>query len=90
MCDRAEFARMRDRIVAVEKSNIAQSEQIKTLFNSTARLASGLKWIGISAVALLSIVVIVSLLAVVYGALGPHGFNSVTHEARQFAPTNHQ
>ncbi len=75
MCDKAEFAKLRDRIVEIEKrmieSNATTGEQIKTLFASV-KLLYRVTLIG----------GLILLLAVVYGALGPHGFNAVTSAAK--------
>lgn len=75
MCDKAEFAKLRDRIVEIEKrvieSNATTGEQIKTLFASV-KLLYRVTLIG----------GLILLLAVVYGALGPHGFNAVTNVAK--------
>ena len=75
MCDKAEFAKLRDRIVEIEKrmieNNATTGEQIKTLFASV-KLLYRVTLIG----------GLILLLAVVYGALGPHGFNAVTSAAK--------
>lgn len=72
MCDKIEFEKLKDRMMALEKSQLVQGEQIKTLFRSS-RLQFWTVW-GIT---------IILLLAVVYGALGPRGFNAVTTAASQ-------
>lgn len=75
MCDKAEFAKLRDRIVEIEKRMIENSattgEQIKTLFASVKLLYRVILIGGL-----------ILLLAVVYGALGPHGFNAVANAAK--------
>lgn len=70
MCDKIEFEKLKDRMMALEKSQLVQGEQIKTLFRSS-RLQFWTVW-GIT---------IILLLAVVYGALGPRGFNAVANAA---------
>lgn len=70
MCDKIEFMKLKDRMMALEKSQIAQGEQIKTLFQSS-RLQFWTVW-GIT---------IILLLTVVYGAVGQNGFNAVTSAA---------
>ena len=70
MCDKIEFLKLKDRMMALEKSQIAQGEQIKTLFQSS-RLQFWTVW-GIT---------IILLLTVVYGAVGHNGFNAVTSAA---------
>lgn len=84
MCTKREFAELRDRIADVEKMNIAQTEQIKTLFTTTAelkeslhesyKLVKGLLWFG-------GVVLILAVLALIFGALGRDGFNAVTRAA---------
>ena len=70
MCDKIEFLKLKDRMMALEKSQIAQGEQIKTLFQSS-RLQFWTVW-GIT---------IILLLTVVYGAVGHNGFNAGTNAA---------
>ncbi len=86
MCDRDHFHRLEDRVDRLENDAIKHhtkvDEQIKTLFSSCERLgaASGrLMW---SLIALLGIVLLLSVCALVYGALGDHGFNAVTAAAQ--------
>lgn len=78
MCDKAEFAKLRDRIVELEKNLIERgtqmNEQIKTLFRSVSLLYRVVLIGGL-----------ILLLAVVYGALGPHGFNAVAGAAKEAA-----
>ena len=71
MCDKIEFEKLKDRMMSLEKSQLVQGEQIKTLFRSS-RLQFWTVW-GIT---------IILLLAVVYGALGPRGFNAVANAAQ--------
>lgn len=70
MCDKIEFEKLKDRMMALEKSQLVQGEQIKTLFN-VAKMQSRVAWIF----------TFILLLAVIYGALGPRGFNAVTNAA---------
>lgn len=70
MCDKIEFEKLKDRMMALEKSQLVQGEQIKTLFRSS-RLQFWTVW-GIT---------ILLLLTVIYGALGPRGFNAVSNAA---------
>lgn len=81
MCDKESFAKIRDAIADLQKADAVQSEQIKTLFAVTKkqgeqqdRLTSRLVWAAVVALFL-------SLLAVIYGALGERGFNGVTKAA---------
>ena len=65
-------------IIELQRTDAVQSEQIKTLFKAVERqgatidkLTSRLVWAAIVAL-------IISLLALVFGALGEKGFNAVT------------
>ena len=78
MCTHSEFAAMRDRIVEVEKANIAQCEQIKALCESVKELKetvqgafSKLLWVCV-------VVMMLAISALIYGALGDKGFHAVT------------
>lgn len=89
MCDREHFNTLRTRVDALEDSVIQYhaktDERLKTLFASCERLgtASGrLMW---SLVAILGIVLIVSVFALVYGAVGHDGFNAVTRATQEAA-----
>lgn len=70
MCDKIEFEKLKDRMMALEKSQLVQGEQIKTLFNSVHLLYKIVLVGGL-----------ILLLAVVWGAVGPDGFNAVTTAA---------
>ena len=77
MCTESEFATMRDRIVEVEKANIAQCEQIKALCESVKELKetvqgafSKLLWVCV-------VVMVLAICALIYGALGDKGFHAV-------------
>lgn len=76
MCDKIEFEKLKNRMMALEKSQLVQGEQIKTLFRSS-RLQFWTVW-GIT---------IILLLTVVYGAVGQNGFNAVTNAASQIERT---
>ena len=80
MCDKAEFVRLREKIIELEKRVIESSattgEQIKTLFTSVKLLYRVVLIGGL-----------ILLLAVVYGALGPRGFNAVTQAAQMEGAT---
>ena len=82
MCSESEFAAMRERIVEVEKANIAQCEQIKALCESVKELKetvqgafSKLLWVCV-------VVMMLAICALIYGALGDRGFNAVTSAAK--------
>lgn len=83
MCDKEEFTKLRNEIHNLQISDMRQSEQIKTLFETTKRqgeqqdkLTSRLVLASITALFL-------ALLAVIYGAIGGDGFSAVTASAQQ-------
>ena len=81
MCDRKSFAKIRDAIVNLQKADAVQSEQIKTLFKTTeiqgdtqTRLVN---WLVLAVIGVL----ILAVLALIFGALGERGFKAVTTAA---------
>ena len=81
MCNRKSFAKIRDAIGDLQKADAVQSEQIKTLFKTTeiqgdtqTRLVNRLVLAVIG-------VLILAVLALIFGALGKEGFNAVTRAA---------
>ena len=95
MCTREEFARLRDvtrdnakAITELQKADAVQSEQIKTLFKAATRQSEDIKaqsdsqakLVNRLVMAILGVLVIL-VLAVVFGALGEKGFNGVTKAA---------
>jgi len=81
MCDRESFAKIRDAIADLQKADAVQSEQIKTLFNTTKEQGDTQKAIVNRLLLVVVIVLIIAVLALVFGALGEHGFNAVTKTA---------
>ena len=81
MCDREEFARIRDMIVDLQKADAVQSEQIKTLFATTERQGETQKILVNRMLMIVSVVLILSVLALIWGGLGERGFNGVTNAA---------
>ena len=85
MCDKEAFAKIRDQsaensrqIAELAKSDAVQSEQIKTLFHTTERQGDAqVKLVNRLVLAIVGILLIV-VLALVFGALGERGFNAVT------------
>ena len=82
MCDKAEFAALRERIGEIEKSNAAQTAQIGALCESVRDLKitvqgafSKLLWVCV-------IVMLLAVGALIYGALGDKGFHAVTNAAK--------
>ena len=78
MCDRESFAKLKDAIVELQKADAAQSEQIKTLFATTERQGKTIDTITARLVMAVIGVLLITVLALIFGALGEHGFNSVT------------
>lgn len=70
MCDKAEFAKLRDRVTNLEVGKCVHDEQIKTLFRGQ-RLQFWTVWGAF----------MLCLLTLIYGAIGSKGFNAVTNAA---------
>lgn len=81
MCDRVSFAKIREAIADLQKADAVQSEQIKTLFNTTKEQGDTQKAIVDRLLLVVVIVLIIAVLALVFGALGKEGFNAVTKTA---------
>ena len=82
MCDHAEFARIREAIGELQKADAVQSEQIKTLFNVTSKQGNQQDKLTARLVFAAIVALLLALGAVIYGALGPRGFNAVTSAMR--------
>ena len=88
MCDRESFAKIRDAIGDLQKVNAVQNEQIKTLFKTTETQSADIKaqndnmvkLVNRLVLAIIGIIVLV-VLALIWGALGERGFNGVTGAA---------
>lgn len=74
MCDKASFDKLRDRVSALERRDDVQDEQIRTLFKAQ-RVQFWTIWGAF----------MLCLLALIFGALGPRGFNAVTNAAQKTA-----
>lgn len=94
MGKRGHFEELKRRVDVLEDSvqvyHAKTDERIKTLFKSCDTLAAACERLGSaslrlmwSLIALLGLVVTVSLFTLVYGAVGDHGFNAVTHAAQE-------
>ena len=81
MCDRESFAKIRDAIAALQKADAVQSEQIKTLFNTTKEQGDTQKALVNRLLWVVCIVFLLAILALIFGALGKEGFNAVTKTA---------
>ena len=87
MCDRAHFDTLRDRVERLEddaiKHHTRVDEQIKTLFKTCEKLSDTATTVLKSTLAMVGFVVTVTVLALVYGAVGHNGFNAVTTAAME-------
>lgn len=87
MCDKAEYRKLRDEVARLKAADAAQTEQIKTLFGAVGELKNTARYIMIACLSVLSLVIVISLLALVWCAVGPNGYQAVTHGAKELAPT---
>lgn len=88
MCDRESFAKIRDAIVDLQKADAVQSEQIKTLFKTT-EIQSDTQTRLVNRLVLAVIgVLILAVLALIFGALGKDGFHAVTNTAPKILSSN--
>lgn len=83
MCDRESFGKIRDAIADLQKADAVQSEQIKTLFNTTKEQGETQKAVVNRLLWIVAGIIVIAVLALVYGALGDRGFNAVTSAAIQ-------
>ena len=81
MCDRESFAKIRDAIGELQKADAVQSEQIKTLFQVTERQGDTQTRLVNRLVLAVIGVLILAVLALIFGALGERGFKAVTTAA---------
>ena len=84
MCDRESFEKIRDAIAGLQRADAAQSEQIKTLFKTTEEQSASIKDMNSHQLSLVKWLVsaiigvlLIAVLALVFGALGKDGFNAV-------------
>lgn len=81
MCDHEHFAELKGRVDDLEESvnvyHAKTDERLKTLFQTCEKLSDTATLVMKAALALLGTVLIVSVLALVYGAIGHNGFNAV-------------
>ena len=85
MCDRESFAKIRDAIGDLQKADAVQSEQIKTLFKTTEKQGDNQTRLVNRLVLAVIGVLILAVLALIFGALGKDGFNAVTRAAPTIA-----
>lgn len=81
MCNRESFAKIRDAIGELQKADAVQSEQIKTLFKTTERQGDTQTRLVNRLVLAVVGVLVLAVLALIFGALGKEGFNAVTRAA---------
>ena len=88
MCDHESFAKLQDAIIELQKADAAQSEQIKTLFHTTEQQSADIKaqsdrlmTLVNRMLMLVGAVLVIAVLALVWGGLGERGFNAVTKAA---------
>lgn len=77
MCNRESFAKIRDAIGDLQKADAVQSEQIKTLFKTTEKQGDNQTRLVNRLVLAVIGVLILAVLALIFGALGKDGFNGV-------------
>lgn len=81
MCNRESFAKIRDAISDLQKADAVQSEQIKTLFHTTEQQGENQTRLVNRLVLAVIGVLILAVLALIFGALGERGFKAVTTAA---------
>lgn len=84
MCDHESFAKLRkqteknsQQIAALARTDAVQSEQLKTLFNTTKEQGDNQKMLLNRLVMAIIGVLILVVLALIFGAIGERGFNGV-------------
>ena len=82
MCDKESFAKIRYAIVELQKADAVQSEQIKTLFLVTERQGDTQTRLVNRLVLAVIGVLVLAVLALIFGALGERGFKAVTTAAQ--------
>lgn len=87
MCNRESFAKIRDAIGDLQKADAVQSEQIKTLFKTTEKQGDNQTRLVNRLVLAVIGVLILAVLALIFGALGKDGFNAVTNAAHTKTPS---
>ena len=87
MCDKESFAKIRYAIVELQKADAVQSEQIKTLFLVTERQGDTQTRLVNRLVLAVIGVLVLAVLALIFGALGARGFKAVTTAAQTAVAT---
>lgn len=90
MYDREHFHKLEDRVDRLEGDvkvyHARTDERLKTLFQTCEKLSSTAATLLRAALTILGIVLVVSVFALVYVAVGHDGFNAVTRAALEAAP----
>lgn len=71
MCDKLHYEKLEDRVTDLEKTDVRHDEKINNIERA-------IKWQAITVWGAF----LLCLLALIYGALGPKGFNAVSETAR--------
>lgn len=86
MCDHEHYTSLAQRVDKLEDSvavyHAKTDERIKTLFQTCEKLSGTATLVLKAALALFGTVLLVTVLALVYGAVGQNGFNAVTNAAQ--------
>lgn len=86
MCDHEHYTSLAQRVDKLEGSvavyHAKTDERIKTLFQTCEKLSDTATTILKTALTMLGIVLLIAMLALVYGAVGQSGFNAVTNAAQ--------
>ena len=90
MCDRESFAKIRDAIGELQKADAVQSEQIKTLFKTTEAQGESQKAVVNRLLWIVAGVLALAVLALIFGALGEHGFNAVVRTSPKVLSSNNR
>ena len=90
MCNRESFAKIRDAIGELQKADAVQSEQIRTLFHVTERQGDTQTRLVNRLVLAVIGVLILAVLALIFGALGEHGFNAVVRTSPKVLSSNNR
>lgn len=89
MCDHEHYTNLAQRVDRLEESvsvyHAKTDERIKTLFQTCEKLSDTATTILKTALTVLGIVLLIAVLALVYGAVGQNGFNAVTNAAHETA-----
>ena len=83
MCDQHQYDKLRERVTDLEKTQAAQTEQIKTLFATATAMQQSISSTFRALLWGFLLFTFILVLCLAYGALGEKGFNSVTKSAEK-------